>query len=177
MSTDRQLHKQRNTGTQQLQHAPQYNLQMEEYKNSGKGKQTAAGRFFLQLTGHRTDTRLVRSGALSRQREWTAQVFTWVWESLCTAASPPWWWQPQTWGLLCCWCRRSFHLASSWWAAAGGQRSVWRIGYGCLQFTGDVRNNTPVMQSNAPPPDVRPQTTAFNQLWTIKSCMYMYLLS
>lgn len=53
-------------------------------------------------------------------------VFTWAWESLCTAASPLWWLQPQTWGLRCCWCRRSSRLASSWWAAAGGQ-TQWGI--------------------------------------------------
>lgn len=48
------------------------------------------------------------------------QVFTWAWESLCTAASPLWWWQPQTWGSRCCWCQRSSRHASSWWAAAFG---------------------------------------------------------
>lgn len=50
---------------------------------------------------------------------------TWVWESLCTAASPPWWWRPQTWGLRCCWCRRSSLHAASWLAAAGEQKR-WR---------------------------------------------------
>ena len=47
-------------------------------------------------------------------------LFTWAWESPCTAASPLGWWRPQTWGSRCCWCRRSSHLASSWSAAAGG---------------------------------------------------------